>query len=503
MKSLMRTVLVLSGLVICTSATLALDVVFSPNPLVFNPGETTKTVTVQFKDIPAGTAIANIGFYFTYDKTHVALSNPQWKISTDQTVPPVDRADGMVIMAAAQSQPVQGPQTTVNIVELTVTLSNVNPGDQFEIGFKTSAAENGLLDPDLNAVAANWGTCNVQVSTGPPNPPSVESFDIRSPQKDPVQFTINLSSQGNVPTRVDVQYREKGTQTWTNIPQTAVTINGKVVTVNWDSPATDGQTKVYELRAMAWDREQHSDWSASAEITVDNQAPYIVSASGYQKTVTVRFNERVQKGPAETVANWEVKAKTTGTAANVTKAQLGTDGQTVTLTLASDLEENKEYTVTARNIVDLAGNQRAATSKDFVAVSKPRLVEVRFQGPRVIDVVFNAPIDPATLGQAKDWSLTPAVVITKVEWRAQDVAARLTLGADLSQYAQYTVTAPSTIKNPAGQSLGTDNTIQFRTPIWHLFAQGTHLLGIPGEIGGQRLRNVLGATAVAIWDEAS
>ncbi len=507
MKPTVRFCAILVAMTFVIAAAHAIDVSFNPQTLVFNPGETTKDVVVQISNIPPDTNVANFGFYFTYDKAHVDLSNPQWQITTDQVVPPIDRPDGMVIMAAAQSNPVTGDGPTA-LVSLTVTVSDVNPGDEYKVRFKEDAPENGLLDADLNPLDANWGELTIQISAGPPNPPDVTGWQYDTRQRDPVQIKLQLSAEGNVPTEVVLQYRKQGETNWHAAAGAQINIQNKTVNITWDSPTADGRMATYELRAYVKDRtEQTGPWNAPNALTVDNKAPELVSVTGFANTVLVTYSENVDETSATNVNNYTLMEVQTsnGTGFTITNAQL-TAPNRVRLTVNPQLVENKRYRLRVENIEDTVGNVLAADSTQFTAVAKPRLERVNFIGPSTIDVVFNGPMKKATVEKPSQWTVVPNrpgapnVGVTAATLRDDKVTVRLALAAALEQYTEYVVGAPPEAENEAGQTLGAEDcTINFRTPIWHRFAAGVHLAGIPMSIAG-RVRALINAAAVAAWD---
>ncbi len=89
--------------------------------------------------------------------------------------------------------------------------------------------------------------------------------------------------------------------------------------------------------------------SAKLNVTVDTEAPEVVSAQAFENTVGVTFNEAVDSASATQAANYSVAGKT------VTKVEQRLSDR-VTLILNGKVAVGSSVDVTVKNIKDLSGN---------------------------------------------------------------------------------------------------------------------------------------------------
>ncbi|HEX2617302.1 MAG TPA: Ig-like domain-containing protein, partial [Flavobacteriales bacterium] len=117
---------------------------------------------------------------------------------------------------------------------------------------------------------------------------------------------------------------------------------------------------------------------------VDTDPPTVLSASAIGAAdVDVRFSEAVEEASAETVGNYGL-APSLGIAS---ATRDGVDLALVHLSLATAMTNGTEYTVTATNVQDLAGNVGVASSATFTYL----VPEVALPGEVVINELMPDP----------------------------------------------------------------------------------------------------------------
>ena len=122
----------------------------------------------------------------------------------------------------------------------------------------------------------------------------------------------------------------------------------------------------------------------SAKFTADTRGP-VISAITYdglssQKQFNVVFDEQIESASAISVANYKLAKGSSEVP--ITSITLRTDSKSVTITSASDIEEGINYTLTIKNVKDLAGN-KSDTTVTFEGrdITPPVLIVTAFSTP--------------------------------------------------------------------------------------------------------------------------
>ena len=104
----------------------------------------------------------------------------------------------------------------------------------------------------------------------------------------------------------------------------------------------------------------------------DETAPQAVSAEAVSKNqIQVTFNEFTEKETTENIQNYTVEN------GSVIKAEQGTDGKSVVLTIEGTLEALKEINVSVNHVKDLVGNEM--TEENVLKVVFGYLGEYKFE----------------------------------------------------------------------------------------------------------------------------
>jgi len=504
------------------------NVELKPTPLNFNEGDTTaQQMGIYISNVPAPGWLGAVSFYLVYDKSKLTLENFALNTTALQNLLVGQKTDGAVLSAGRFSGTgTIDPNTAV--ITFDVKLKTGTEAGDYPITFKTADTTNNYLWDSTYTPIANvqWVNATVSVSAGPPNPAHITGWQFVLRQKKPVNVRVNFTG-GNA-TRVQYAYKIGPNGAWTNITETGgttVTITGNHADLVWQTPAAldDDTTTVY-LRARVFDRTQSSDWNeAPNALTVDNEAPKIVSVSGRNTTIVVTFQqgEWLDDTTSQNSANYTVSDQGAIPAKGgitVTDAELTADNE-VTLTVSPALSLNHRYRVTASGIQDHVGNVLTSGSKNFDVLPNPVVEDaalVRDGLNTHVDVTFSKPMKfEAPLTTAAQWTVTltdtgvasqaTTIDVTNVQAKPGSGrrVARLTLAQPLQQNAEYRVAAPVGSKDDDDMTLQAgDEKATFSTPFWHTFAAGLRMLGVPLDVAG-RVVNALNAEAVASYDAAA
>lgn len=159
-----------------------------------------------------------------------------------------------------------------------------------------------------------------------------------------VQITLNGSASSDADgTIVSYVWMKNGTQIATGVIPTVILTAGEhtiALRVTDDEGATDIDSVVITVE------------------TADTTPPEIISVIGTQDSVLIEFSETLDGVSAENINNYAINDL------SIYSAALGTEHTMVTLSV-SELVEAAEYTLTAANIRDAAGNPMPETVKRF------------------------------------------------------------------------------------------------------------------------------------------
>ncbi|MBL7093193.1 Ig-like domain-containing protein, partial [candidate division KSB1 bacterium] len=142
----------------------------------------------------------------------------------------------------------------------------------------------------------------------------------------------------------------------------------------------------------------------------DTTPPELVSAqASLENKVTVTFNEPVEQGSAETVANYSISNNI-----SVLAASLQPDLVTVELTTSVQAEGN--YTVSVSNVKDRAVNPNTIapnSSLDYAYVdnTKPTIASVQLENENLLVVKFSEPLEQASAEQKNNYSISGGIQV--------------------------------------------------------------------------------------------
>ncbi len=202
----------------------------------------------------------------------------------------------------------------------------------------------------------------------------------------------------------------------------------------------------------------------------DTTAPTISSATAAYNsstgvtTVTVVFNEAVDKATAEDLTNYSFD-KGLGYPVKAELSASDVNGKTVILTTNAQTP-GTVYTLTVKNVKDLAGNAITSATKTFAAAGAvdsgaPKIVSVVPVDVNTVDVTFDEPVDSTTALTAGNYEISSATwsgVSAKTPaaaWFADTskkvVRLQLASNADMDDSTIYTLKIKS-IKDTAGNA---------------------------------------------------
>lgn len=409
----------------------------------------------------------------------------------------------------------KGTSTTVGVNSATfvspngvkLTLASALAGDK-----EYTVRVQGVTDAVGNVMSAPVTLDIVQA----PNPARITgiSYQGGSRVKDPLVVVVSWTE--GFATTLEGQYSEDGGATWKALPSAVSDVGAKTIT------STTGFTGTKTIRVRVRAIHLGEVWNGTAvvpvapevgwvvagsEVTVDNELPNPVAATGAAGTklivVSFQAGEQLKKASAETLSNYKVLDNgvlplAVGDEIGLKSAALVAPN-VVHLTLADSaaaLAEGQKYKVQVSGVQDVAGNVVAGTKELLFEIPRnPNLVSAQFRDRTTVRVSFNKAMNASTL--ASGWSLDPSVAVTAVTPVGSDGKVfDLTTGT-LAQATTYTVTAPAGAKDTSGLSL-LNRSATFKSRRWHDFGAGTVLLGVPLTDTG-RARDILGADKVATY----
>lgn len=182
--------------------------------------------------------------------------------------------------------------------------------------------------------------------------------------------------------------------------------------------------------------------------------------------IKVAFNKAVDKTSAEAAANYTLVAKNGGTAvlAGATFT-LAADAKSVLIDLATKSDNQKDYTLTVKDVKDTSGAKLSETSKDFLAVDMtlPTVEKVEVTGTKTLKVTMSEPVDTTgaqTIASFKIDNGTVSAPTFAVGTTTSRNIITLTLAAELSEGA-HTITIKD-VKDLAGfLSVSEDVTVSY------------------------------------------
>jgi len=160
---------------------------------------------------------------------------------------------------------------------------------------------------------------------------------------------------------------------------------------------------------------------------LDTEGPHLLSAAmAGERSFDLIFNEPLGEVSASSMAHYQISESAhPSSRLALYSAELLEDGATVRLTSGSSPLDGIDYTVSARDVMDLRGNEmQHAETAEFTAedVYPPRALRVKSLPGGAFRVGFDQPIDETTGGDPANYSVrSPTVAITSVTWEGSSV----------------------------------------------------------------------------------
>lgn len=498
---------------------------------ISNTAPADTTVRMYVKDWPAGKDIDGASVYLQYDKTKFSITDAQWNTTILDTAFTTEYADGTVLSALKTPGGGSGNPTNTTVMltfKIHPKVSSLAPGT-YSFGPKTPDGNTVLTANPAQPVDTTWQALRLTV-TKEANPARDVTAAAASPQKDPVRVVLSWT-QGSADD-FQMQWKRPSETTWKAVT-TGLVKDVANKRIDWTTQGISGfakyETVQIRVRALdggkVWDASQNKAVDAAAypnvgwaqvpnDVVVDNDPPKISSATATtgDTKVYVTYSEDMADN-AKNAANYTVRRTDNQQVVNVTGADFQSGNRKVViLTLAQALSQGVVYRLTpaVNQITDRAGNALTTNQWDITLVSKPKLTGASLKQDGVNKTVvaeFNVPMK--SVGTVSQWTLQvvggAAVQISSVTLDQTDKRkVNVVVGAALAQGTKYRLTCASDATSEANQQVGTtDNTAEFTTPFWQVFAveaTKVYSVGIPLNVPGGRVRTLLGASAVAAYD---
>ncbi|MFE4520815.1 S-layer protein [Cytobacillus firmus] len=154
---------------------------------------------------------------------------------------------------------------------------------------------------------------------------------------------------------------------------------------------------------------------AAKEKYEELSVPAVKSVSAINnKEVLVTFNKAVNEDLVEDIANYTLKAVTTGGAATLSSAELQADGKSVLVTLGTQAANQDVYKLTLKNIKDANGTAVATTEKEvkFFDAVAPTVDNVSVVAPRTVKLNFSEPLASAPAVKLDNGSISTTVTLS-------------------------------------------------------------------------------------------
>ena len=173
----------------------------------------------------------------------------------------------------------------------------------------------------------------------------------------------------------------------------------------------------------------------------DGTPPSAISATlSTINSLTVIFSEPVGVASAQNVANYAINP-----AVNLNSAALQSDQRTVVLTTGNHTS-GQNYTITIRNIADLASPPNVMTSPatfnytyQAIDTTPPAMISATALNRNTVNVLFSEPVAGASAQDKNNYSMSPALEIVGASLLSDQRTVQLTTGNHASGQS-YTLT---------------------------------------------------------------
>ena len=337
------------------------------------------------------------------------------------------------------------PSLNINAAVLQADLQTVQlTTDVQDVGTNYTVTVNNVQDAHGNQISTNNSDVFIGIDTTPPTLISAASVNdtainlIFSEPVDPAtaQNSGNYSiSPELVVTSAALQADQKTVLLTTASKQTI------------DTSYTATVTGVTDIHGNAVNDSNTAVFTGS-----DTTPPQVASAIPVDDTtVNVIFNEPVDAVSAQTAANYTLDPNLA-----VAGAVLQADQMIVQLTTDRQTWET-DYTITASNISDLAGNQIAGNnSASFTGLDNttPTVVSASSIDDTTVDVVFSEVMDASTAQTSANYAISGGLESSNPVLQSDGKTVRLTTAKQTYQTA-YTVTVTGVLDlvgNPIGST---------------------------------------------------
>jgi hypothetical protein len=197
-------------------------------------------------------------------------------------------------------------------------------------------------------------------------------------------------------------------------------------------------------------------FSFKTALFTETERPYVVSRVPIDDTeLKIEFSEKIDKTIAETKENYSFS-----NGLGVTRVELRDDGKTVHLFTLNQVE-GVSYTVSIKNITDLAGNMIDASTStfSFTAVDPPDVLSAVALTSQKIQVVFSEMLGSASATHENNYFITPFLDVRKAE--LNNDSTKVTLETTAQSSGQLYEVNVSSVKDLAGNIISKNSSAFF------------------------------------------
>lgn len=329
---------------------------------------------------------------------------------------------------------------------------NVTSVDQMDTEYELRLVQKGSTGADPSAFSTTWFD-NVQLHVDfDATPPQAVSASAQDDHSVDLVFdeAVDRSSAQNV--------SNYSINPGLTVTGAALQPDGKTVRLTTAEAETFGTSYTITVNNVADISGNAMTAPGTAVFTgIDTTPPQVASAAPVNDTtVNVIFNEPLDTAAAETTANYSISPDL-----GVTGAVLQSDQKTVQLTTDRQTWQTN-YTVTASNILDLAGNQITGNnSAGFTGLDNtpPTVVSAAAVNDTTVDVVFSEKVDGSTAQTAANYIISGGLAVTNPVLQTDGKTVRLTTTKQ-TDLTGYTITVNG-VRDLAGEAISTGNTASF------------------------------------------
>jgi len=162
-------------------------------------------------------------------------------------------------------------------------------------------------------------------------------------------------------------------------------------------------------------------------VSTDNQPPVLLRAEALSDaTVELKFNEALDLSPAMNASNYSIDNDI-----SIKRVRVDNSQQYVYLTTSP--HQNGSYTITVRDLLDLAGNRMQSSNQMSYQYTPedntpPRISGVEVTNEKTVEIVFSEPVDPESAENINNYTIDNSISIlsAKLDVRMTSVILQTT-----------------------------------------------------------------------------